>query len=253
MACREGRLTGPTSGFARGYLQANLVALPQEWAADFQLFCERNPLPCPLLEVTAVGDPTLRICAHGADLRSDLPKYLVWGEGALRAEADDVRDIWRDDFVSFLFGCSFSFESELLERGLPVRHIELGRVPPVYRTNIRCTSAGRFSGPLVVSMRPFRSADVALVAEITSRYPIAHGGPIHIGDPKALGIERLDEPDFGDPPQLREGEVPVFWACGVTPLAALIEARPPIALTHKSGHMFVTDLKLKEFGSISAI
>jgi len=241
-ACRAGRLTGPTPGFAQGYVQANLVVLPARDAADFQLFCERNPQSCPLLEVTSPGDVSPRRLAPAADLRTDLPRYRVWREGRLVDEPTDVMSLWQDDFVSFLIGCSFTFEAALQKAGLPVRHIEQGRNVPMYRTSRECEPAGRFAGPLVVSMRPMTREQATEAARITRGVPQSHGEPIHLGDPAVLGIADVNHPDFGDPVEIRQGEIPVFWACGVTPQAALLNSRLPLAITHAPGCMFVTDI-----------
>jgi uncharacterized protein YcsI (UPF0317 family) len=242
-ACREGRLTGPTPGLALGFVQANLVILPRDWAFDFLLFCQRNPKPCPLLDVTEPGDPVPRFTAPGADLRTDLPAYRVWEHGELVCEPADISKFWRDDLVAFLIGCSFTFENALLNAGVPVRHIEDSVNVPIYRTNRLCRPAGRFHGPMVVSMRPLTSKQAETATQICSRFPLAHGTPVHFGDPAAIGIRDLAQPDFGDPVRIDPGESPVFWACGVTPQAALMAAKPPFAITHKPGHMFVTDLK----------
>jgi uncharacterized protein YcsI (UPF0317 family) len=243
MACRWGKLARPTPGLALGYVQANIVILPREWAFDFLLFCQRNPKPCPLLDVTEPGNPVPRLVAPTADLRTDLPAYRVWRNGELVEEPAEVNRYWRDDLVSFVIGCSFTFENALLAAGVPVRHIEEGVNVPMYRTNISCRSAGRFSGPMVVSMRPLKPEHVVKATQICNRFPRAHGVPIHYGDSAAIGIRNLDATDFGDAVEIRNGEVPVFWACGVTPQAALMEAKPPFAITHKPGHMFLTDLK----------
>jgi uncharacterized protein YcsI (UPF0317 family) len=245
-AARTGAWTEQTSGLVPGFAQANLVILPQEFAADFLLFCQRNPKPCPLLDVTAAGDPTPRRAAPTADLRTDLPKYRVWQEGRLVDEPTDIRQLWRDDFVSFIIGCSFTFEAALLRAGVPVRHIELGRNVPMFQTNIPCAPAGIFHGPLVVSMRPLKPADAIRAVQITSRYPAVHGAPVHLGFPEQLGIADLSRPDFGDPVPVRPDELPVFWACGVTPQAAVMAARPPLVITHSPGCMFVTDLRDEE-------
>jgi uncharacterized protein YcsI (UPF0317 family) len=242
-ACRSGTHTGPTPGFAPGFVQANLVMLPKDWAFDFLLFCQRNPKPCPLLDVTEPGAPEPRSVAPGADLRIDLPAYRIWNHGVLVAEPTDVKEYWRDDLVSFVIGCSFTFENALLERGIPVRHIEQGRNVPMYRTNIPCRPAGRFSGPLVVSMRPMTPAQTIAASLVCAKYPLAHGAPVHFGDPAAIGIADIAKPDYGDVVEIRPGEQPVFWACGVTPQAALAAAKPPFAITHKPGHMFLTDLR----------
>jgi uncharacterized protein YcsI (UPF0317 family) len=240
---RAGELTGPTCGLALGYVQANLVVVPRELAFDFLLFCQRNPKPCPLLDVTEPGSPEPRLAAPGADLRTDLPRYRVYRNGALAEEPDNVRSHWREDLVAFLLGCSFTFESALLQAGLPVRHIEQGRNVPMYRTNLACVPAGTFRGPMTVSMRLLTPAQAVRAVQICSRFPRAHGAPIHFGEPAAIGIGDLDRPDFGDPVEIRPGEIPVFWACGVTPQTVAMAARPPFLITHKPGHMFVTDLR----------
>ena len=245
-ACRSGAWTTPTCGLADGFAQANLVVLPRELAFDFLLFCQRNPKPCPLLDVTEPGDPVPRLVAPDADLRTDLPRYRVWRDGLLVDEPTDIAAYWQDDFVSFVIGCSFTFEAALLRAGLPVRHIELGVNVPMFRTNIACRSAGLFHGPLVVSMRPMTPSDAVRAVQITSRYPAVHGAPIHIGDPSAIGITNIDRPDFGDPVSLNAHEVPVFWACGVTPQAAIMAAKPPLIITHSPGCMFVTDVRDEE-------
>lgn len=243
LACRRGELAGPTPGLAPGFVQANLVVLPKDWAFDFLLFCQRNPKPCPLLDVTEPGDPEPKTVAPGADLRTDLPAYRVWRHGELVAEPTDVREFWRDDLVAFAIGCSFTFENALVEAGVPVRHVEQGVNVPMYRTNVPCKPAGRFSGPMVVSMRPLTPAQAVRATTICAKYPLAHGAPVHFGDPAAIGVRDIAKPDFGDPVEVRPGEVPVFWACGVTPQAAVMHAKPPFAITHKPGHMFLTDLR----------
>lgn len=240
-ACRDGAWNQPTCGLAPGYVQANLVILPADWAFDFLLFCQRNPKPCPLIEVTAPGAWTPELSAPSADLRSDLPQYRVWKQGELVDEPTDIRHLWRDDFVSFLIGCSFTFEAALVRAGLPVRHQELGCNVPMYQTNIQCVPAGRFSGPLVVSMRPYSPADAIRATLVSAGFAGSHGAPVHLGFPEAIGIHDLQRPDFGDPVPVHWGELPVFWACGVTPQAALMAAKPPLAITHSPGKMFVTD------------
>jgi len=209
-------LAQPTTGWAPGYTQANLVVLPKEWAFDMLLFGQRNPQPVPLLDVTEPGAVST-VLAPGADLRTDLPRYRVWRDGVLVDEPTDVADLWADDLVSFLIGCSFSFETALLDAGVPVRNIEQDRNVSMYRTSSECRPAGRLSGPLVVSMRPVPAAQVVTAVQVTARMPGVHGAPVHVGDPLALGITDLAAPDFGDPVEVRAGETPVFWACGVTP------------------------------------
>lgn len=238
---RAGEYTGPTNGLAPGFAQTNLVVLPSVDALDFLRFCIRNPKPCPLLEVTDTGSPRPGSLAPHADLRSDLPRYRVFRYGRLVDEPTDVTRYWRGDFVSFLLGCSFTFDWALAEAGLPPAHQEQDVNVPMYVTNRPCAEAGRFRGPLVVSMRPFPPAAVPRAVEVSLRFPAMHGGPVHIGDPAALGIDDLASPDYGDPVRIRAGEVPVFWACGVTPQAVALEAQPALAIFHAPGHMFITD------------
>jgi uncharacterized protein YcsI (UPF0317 family) len=243
---RAGRWRRPTAGLAPGYVQANLVAVPAEDAEDFLHFCQRNPQPCPLLEMTAPGDSTPRRCAPEADLRTDLPRYRVYIGGELSEERDDLREVWRRDLVAFLLGCSFTFEAALQQAGIRIRHIELGCNVPMYVTDRPCRPAGRFTGPMVVSMRPFPIAVIPQVIAISARYPLAHGAPVHVGDPATLGIRALDRPDYGDPVPVAATEIPVFWACGVTPQAVATRALLPLVITHAPGHMFITDLVPEE-------
>ncbi|MDK2798472.1 MAG: hypothetical protein PWQ70_91 [Clostridiales bacterium] len=247
---RLGKIRQPTSGMAKGAVQTNLVILPKEQAFDFLLFCQRNPKPCPLLEVTDVGNWEPKRIAPGADIRTDVPKYRIYKDGILEQEVDNLVSIWRDDFVAFLLGCSFTFENALLNAGIPVRHIEQGCNVPMYVTNIQCEPAGIFQGPMVVSMRPIKREKLVKAIQVTSRFPAVHGGPIHIGWPELIGIEDIGKPSFGDPVQIREGEIPVFWACGVTPQAVAMKAKPPLMITHAPGHMFITDLVDEDIASI---
>jgi uncharacterized protein YcsI (UPF0317 family) len=241
--CRQGEWRSPTPGLASGYVQANLLVLPKSVAFDFLLFCTRNPKPCPLLDVTEAGDPEPRIVAPGSDIRTDLPKYRIFSHGQLIEEVTDITHLWRDDFVAFIIGCSFSFEFALLTADVPIRHIEENKNVPMYKTNINCQSAGIFSGPLVVSMRPLSSNDAIRAVQITGRYSKAHGTPIHLGNPQKIGISDINAPDFGDAVTIKEDEIPVFWACGVTAQTVLLQAKPEIAIAHAPGHMFVTDIK----------
>lgn len=248
-ACREGVWTKPTAGLAPGYAQANLVILPKEDAFDFLRLAQRNPKPIPLLEVLETGDWEPKLTAPGADLRTDLPAYRVYRHGELVEERQEIRDLWRDDLVSFLIGCSFTFEKPLLDAGLPIRHIECGCNVPMYRTNRMCVPAGRFSGPMVVSMRPIPAHLVPKAVTVTARFPAVHGAPVHIGEPAALGIADISRPDYGDPVPINPGEVPVFWACGVTPQAVALQSKPAFMITHAPGHMFVTAMLDEEVSS----
>lgn len=240
---RQGVITSQTSGMCEGYAQGNLLILPREQAYDFLLFTQRNPKSCPLLEVGDVGSPLVRKMADNADIARDIPKYRVWEYGKLTGEYTDISRFWREDFVYFLIGCSFSFEGELLSAGVPVRHIEEGKNVPMYLTNIDCEEAGIFHGKLVVSMRPMPADQVIRAISITASMPRVHGAPIHIGDPSKIGIRDLSKPDFGEAVTIRPGEIPVFWCCGVTPQSVVMSARPPIAISHAPGHMFLTDVK----------
>jgi uncharacterized protein YcsI (UPF0317 family) len=244
--CRTGEWTGQTSGQVPGCAQGNLVILPREEAADFLLYCQRNPKPCPLLDVTAPGDPCPARAAPDGDLRTDLPRYRVWRDGTLVEEPTTIGHLWRDDLVSFVIGCSFTFEDALIRAGVPVRHLELGRNVPMYRTSVPTVPAGRFHGPLVVSMRPMLAAEAIRAVQITSRFPAVHGVPVHLGDPGLIGIGDLSQPDFGEAVPLHAGEIPVFWACGVTPQAAVMAAKLEFCITHSPGCMLVTDLRDEE-------
>ena len=241
-ASRGGTLHSHTAGLAPAYAQANLVVLPRDLAYDFLLFCQRNPKPCPLLDVTDVGSPEPALVAPGADLRLDLPRYRVYRSGELVEERTDVVDLWRDDLVAFLLGCSFTFDGPLAEAGVPVRHVAAGRNVPMYRTSRSCVPAGGFGGPLVVTLRPMPPENVAKAVQITARFPAVHGAPIHVGDPGMLGIANVNCPDWGDPPLVEPGDVPVFWGCGVTPQAVAMATKPDLMITHAPGHMFVTDV-----------
>ena len=249
LAVRSGAHRGPTAGLAPGYLQGNLAILPQQLAADFKRFCELNPKPCPLLGMSAPGDPRIPELGEDLDLRTDIPGYRVFKDGVFQQDVPQLMDLWKDDFVSFVLGCSFSFEEALMEAGIGMRHIEQGRNVPMYRTGVATTPAGPFHGPLVVSMRPMSAADAIRAVQITSRFPGVHGAPVHLGDPAAIGIADLARPDYGDAVEVRPGEIPVFWACGVTPQAAIAQARLPLCITHAPGAMLITDLHNHQLAS----
>jgi uncharacterized protein YcsI (UPF0317 family) len=239
---RGGAPAAHTSGLADDLVQANLVVLPREAATDFLIFCQRNPRPCPVLAVGDAGSPMLPSLASDLDLRTDLPRYRVWRHGELVDEPTDVRSLWRDDLVAFAIGCSFSFEWAMRAEGIPIRHLERGCNVPMYRTSIATQSAGNFGGPMVVSMRPMVAADAIRAVQITSRFPAVHGAPVHIGDPSRIGIADIGRPDYGDAVPVLPDELPVFWACGVTPQAALKQAKPAFCITHAPGAMLITDL-----------
>ena len=238
---RDG-LVVPTTGYSDGYAQANLMVLPKEDAFDFLLFAQRNPKPCPILGVLEPGQTSSDLLA-GGDIRTDIPAYRVFRDGELVDEATDVTSYWRDDLVSFLIGCSFTFEGALQDNGIRVAHIDQGRNVPMFKTNVPTAPAGRFHGPLVVSMRPIPAGQVADAVRITSRYPAVHGAPVHVGDPSAIGISDVNAPDFGEPVNIPAGHIPVFWACGVTPQAAVMASKPTLAISHAPGHMLVTDAR----------
>lgn len=242
-AIRGGAVSAHTAGLAPGHVQGNLVILPRQYAAEFLLYCQRNRKPCPLLAVSEPGDAALPTLGEGIDIRTDVPRYRIWKDGVLVEEVGDIRSLWRDDLVTFVLGCSFSFEHALSEAGIPLRHVERGANVAMYRTSVQTAPAGRFHGPLVVSMRPMRTADAIRAIEITSRFGEVHGAPVHFGDPSQLGIVDIRHPDFGDPVEILADEVPVFWACGVTPQLAVANARPDLCITHAPGSMLICDLR----------
>jgi uncharacterized protein YcsI (UPF0317 family) len=239
---RRGELTGQTAGLGPGMVQGNIAILPADWAEDFLRFCLRNPKPCPLLAVGERGRPHLPTLGADIDIRTDVPRYRVFRDGAEVAAPTDISSVWRDDLVTFVLGCSLSFEWPLLDAGLRIKHIDAGTTVPMYRTNVPTVATERFHGPLVVSMRPFRPADAIRAIQVTSHFPNVHGAPVHIGLPGALGIGDLGRPDYGDPVAIEADELPVFWACGVTPQAVIAEVKPPFFISHFPGCMLITDI-----------
>ncbi len=240
---RSGAHSGNTSGYSKGYVQGNLCILPADWAGEFLQFCQSNPKPCPLIGMaSSPGDYQMPALGEDLDIRTDIPSYKVFKDGEFREEVTDIGNYWRDDLVSFVLGCSFSFEEALIADGLDIRNVSEGVNVPMYRTTIDCTSAGRFSSKMVVSMRPMLPADAIRAIQICTRFPAVHGAPIHFGDPDFIGIRDIDHPEFGDAVTIRENEVPVFWACGVTPQVAVEQAKPPFCITHSPGCMLVTDM-----------
>ncbi|MEO5670525.1 MAG: putative hydro-lyase [Ramlibacter sp.] len=246
---RSGAWTSHTSGLTDDHVQGNVVILPAQLADPFLRYCQRNPKPCPVLAVSEPGKAMLPVLGADIDIRTDVPRYRVWREGVISSEPADIRDVWRDDLVTFVIGCSFSFEQALMEAGLPLRHVEEGKNVAMYRTSIQTEAAGPFFGPMVVSMRPFQPAAVVRAVQITSRFPGVHGAPVHVGDPALIGIADLQKPDYGDAIEIRAGEMPVFWACGVTPQAAIARAKPAFCITHAPGAMLITDLKNNQLAS----
>lgn len=243
---RAGRFTTPTSGAAGDAVQANVVILPKEYAFDFLLFAMRNQTSVPIIEVLETGQ-TESIYAQGSDIRTDVPKYRIYKEGKLVDTVTDIKDYWQDDFVTFLIGCSFTFEQAILEQGIPIKHIEENKNVAMYNTNIDNEKAGIFQGKMVVSMRPFKKEYVEMVSEITGQFPNMHGAPVHAGDPAEIGIININQPDYGEAITIADDEVPVFWGCGVTPQNAAVQAKPSIMISHEPGHMFVTDINNKEY------
>jgi uncharacterized protein YcsI (UPF0317 family) len=241
-AIRAGRHHTHTSGLARDHVQGNVVILPQAQAGDFLRYCQLNPRPCPLLAVSEPGDPMLPTLGADIDIRTDVPRYRVWRHGEQVAEPTDLHALWRDDLVTFVIGCSFSFEQALLDAGLSLRHVDQNRNVAMYRSHIATQPAGPFHGPMVVSMRPLKAQAAILAIQITSRFPDVHGAPVHLGDPALIGIADLGKPDYGDAVDVLPDELPVFWACGVTPQAAIAQARPEFCITHAPGAMLITDL-----------
>ena len=248
-AIRAGTWTGHTSGIARDHVQGNVVILPRAQADDFLRYCQLNPKPCPVLAVSEPGQPTLPRLGADIDIRSDVPRYRVWRHGELVDEPTDLHTLWRDDLVTFVIGCSFSFEQALLDAGLQLRHIDQNRNVAMYRTSIATEPAGPFRGPMVVSMRPLKAADAIRAIQITSRFPAVHGAPVHLGDPALIGIADLSQPDYGDAVEVLPDELPMFWACGVTPQAALMQAKPEFCITHAPGAMLITDLLNQQLAS----
>jgi uncharacterized protein YcsI (UPF0317 family) len=246
-AIRAGSHRGPTAGLAPGNVQGNLAILPQALAADFLRFCQLNPKACPLIGMSAPGDPRVPELGEDLDIRTDLPRYRVWKNGELVAEPQDIRDFWRDDLVSFVIGCSFSFEEALTAEGIELRHITCGCNVPMYRTSIATNEAGPFRGPMVVSMRPLTPRDAIRAVQITTRFPSVHGAPVHIGKPEMIGIKDIMKPDYGDAVEVRDDELPVFWACGVTPQSVIATVKPEFCITHYPGSMLVTDRRNTEF------
>lgn len=247
---RCGEMTSPTSGHAGGFTQANLVILKKDLAFEFLLFSQRNPKSCPVLDVSEAGSAVARKFAPEADLRTDVPKYHIFRDGKFTREVTDITEYWHDDMVAFLLGCSFTFEEALMANGIGMRHNDEGCNVPMYKTNIQTEPAGIFHGPMVVSMRPIPKDQVVRAVQVTSRFPDVHGAPIHIGDPDFIGISDLDKPDYGDAVSINENEVPVFWACGVTPQSVAIESKPELMITHAPGHMFITDVRNERLGVI---
>ena len=239
---REGKITGQTSGMCDGFAQANLCILPEKYAYDFLLFCQRNPQSCPLLEVGDAGNKFLNTSAAECDITTDLPKYRVWEKGKLVGEFTDVSDYWQGNLVTFVIGCSFSFEGPLMANGIDVRNISENHNVPMYLTNIDTKPAGIFSGKMVVSMRPIPHEQIVKAVTVTAKVPKVHGAPIHIGYPEVIGIKDINKPDFGEPSTIKEGEVPVFWCCGVTPQSVVMNSKPDFCITHAPGHMLITDI-----------
>lgn len=242
-AVRAGAHTGHTAGLAPGYVQGNVCILPRDYADDFFVYCQRNPKPCPLLAASDPGDPRIPALAEDLDMRTDVPSYRVFRDGAFVEDVNDINHLWRDDLVAFVLGCSYSFEEALMEAGLPLRYVEQGRNVSMFLTNIDTAPAGPFRGEMVVSMRPFTPANAIRAIQITSRFPTVHGAPVHIAKPELIGIDDIDRPWVGDPTEVREDELPVFWACGVTPQSVVRNARPPLCITHTPGHMIVTNIR----------
>ncbi|NVK25094.1 MAG: putative hydro-lyase [Gammaproteobacteria bacterium] len=242
-AIRAGEITGNTSGMGSGLVQANLVILPEKYAADFLRFCQFNPKPCPLIAMSdEPGNPIISVAGKDVDIRTDIPQYRLFQHGELQQQVSDISSVWRDDLVVFLLGCSFSFEEPLISDGIEVRNISENVNVPMYDTNIACRPAGIFRGNMVVSMRPMLAADAIRAIQICSRFPQVHGAPVHLGDPSLIGISELSAPNYGDAVTIKPNELPVFWACGVTPQAAINNAKPDFSITHSPGCMLVTDI-----------
>lgn len=246
-AVRNGRWQGNTKRLALGHHQANVTIVPERYAFDFMRFCFRNPKPLPLLDVTEPGDPEPRKAAPGSDIRTDAGSYVVFRDGDLVERVANLDELWRADHVAFLTGCNLSLDQVMLESQVPLPHLlNEEAFPAQYISSIPCVAAGAFKGNLVVSMRPIPDALLTRVTEITSRFNLCHGAPVHIGDPDAIGIKNLSRVDWGKPNDIPAGHTPVFWACGITAQAAAIACRIPEMIAHAPGHMFVTDLPVLE-------
>ena len=247
--CRTGMAT-TTAGVANGFVQGNLAILPEKYASAFHRFCQLNPKPCPIIGMSDVGDFSIPALGLDLDVRTDVPRYRIWRDGEVVEEPTDIMAHWRDDLVTFVLGCSYSFEEALMAEGIPLRHVERKVRVPMYRTNIACNPSGPFVGPMTVSMRPLKPADAIRAVQITSRFPAVHGAPVHLGHPHLIGIADIAKPDYGDPVPIAPDEIPVFWACGVTPQSVIAAAKLPFAITHAPGMMLVTDLLNKHFAVI---
>ena len=241
-AIRDQSYRGHTAGLGAGFLQANLAIMPESYALDFMRYCQRNPKPCPLTGVSDTGNPMMTTMGKDIDIRTDIPVFNIYQQGQLTSEATDISDIWQDDFVVFALGCSFTFEHALQRAGISLWHIQNDTTVPMFRSNIETVAAGPFHGRMAVSMRAIPKESLRKTIDVSSRYPLAHGAPVHWGDPKKIGIQDVSRPDWGDPAPVAEGEIPVFWACGVTPQIAIEQAQLPICITHKPGHMLITDI-----------
>ncbi len=241
-AIRTGAYCSHTAGLGEGLLQANLAIMPEPYALDFMRFCQRNPKPCPVTGVSDTGKPFLHTLGRDIDIRTDVPAYNVYVDGSLQQSVTQITELWQDDFVVFALGCSFTFERALQNAGIPMWHIDHDKTVPMYRSNIDTVRAGPFAGKMAVSMRAIPEADIDTVVDVSRKFPLAHGAPVHWGDPASIGITDLAKPDWGDVVPVEKGHVPVFWACGVTPQIALEEARLPLCITHKPGHMLITDV-----------
>jgi uncharacterized protein YcsI (UPF0317 family) len=247
LAIRAGLHRGSTSGLARGFVQGNLAILPKALADDFLRFAQLNPKPCPIIGTSAPGDWRVPELGEDLDIRTDIPRYRVWKNGEIVAEPEDIKDVWRDDLVSFVIGCSFSFEEALMADGIEMRHIKLNKTVPMFRTSVQTKPAGPFHGPMVMSMRPMTPANAIRAVQITTRFPAVHGAPVHIGKPEMIGIKDIMKPEWGDGVPIGDDEIPVFWACGVTPQSVIMTAKPEFCITHYPGTMLVTDRKNTEY------
>ncbi len=247
MLSAQGLFDKPTAGYCSGHVQANLVVLPEKYARDFETFCRKNPKPCPILEIVGPGKYKSKTLASGADLRNTIPRYLIWEYGQVQKEVCDVLRDYNYDLVFFLLGCSFSFEQALIQSGIRLRHVDEKQNVSMFKTNIALQPCGPFKGEMVVSMRPIHRSLVAKACAITGHYPEVHGEPVHVGYPEMIGIKDIDHVDYGDPVPVKEEEIPVFWACGVTPQNVLVQSDLPFAITHAPGFMFVGDLRNEDY------
>lgn len=243
---RNESLVLPTAGLCPDYVQANLAILPGAYAEDFAEFIRKNPKPCPLLEVITGDVPISKTIAPGSDITRDFPLYRVYRHGEPQEDIPDGSHLWTPDMAAFMIGCSLTFEASLVRGGIPLKHYEQNKRVPMYNTDIPCVPSALFYGNYVVSMRPVKRELVPLAVSITEKMDYAHGAPVQLGNPEEIGIFDIEHPDYGDPLEIADDEIPVFWACGVTAQAAAQQTKPEIMISHSPGYMLITDIRISD-------